>query len=280
VTLVDLRGRHDEEAVRGLLALAHGSPESLERAVARYATGEWMLTGWDDDGELAATCGVHRVDDDELRLRSVAVAPGRRRRGIGRALVGALAAAATAKRLVAETDADGAGFYERCGFEVTSAGGGRFRCVRPIAPVPADQSQVAAFTLAELEDAVRGAFGADTTDDPDGWTEQNPALGHCDVTVLVVRELLGGEILIAGVVRDGARTGRHAWNRLPSGLAVDLTRSQFVDRELFEEPHAGEPMVMRRARERYELFAGRVYGRLGLNRLQAPRSHSHVRGRG
>ena len=262
--LVDLRGRHDEEAVRALLELAHGSPDSLARAVARYAAGEWVLTGWDEDGEIAAACGVHRIDAEELRLRSVAVAPDRRRRGIGRALVGALAAAATARRLVAETDADGSAFYERCGFEVTSVGDGRFRCVRSIAPTPASASQTAAFTLAELEDAVRAAFAADTTDEPGRWTEDNPSLGHCDVTALVVRELLGGEILIAGVVRDGVRTGRHAWNRLPSGLAVDLTRSQFVDGELFEQPEPGEPMVMSRVPERYELFAARVRARLGM----------------
>jgi hypothetical protein len=38
--LVDLRRREDDEAVGVLLAFAHGSPESAERAAARYAARE------------------------------------------------------------------------------------------------------------------------------------------------------------------------------------------------------------------------------------------------
>jgi GNAT superfamily N-acetyltransferase len=53
--------------------------------------------------------GVER-DGDELVVRSVAVAPERRRQGVGRGLLNALADVATARRLVAETDEDAVGF--------------------------------------------------------------------------------------------------------------------------------------------------------------------------
>jgi hypothetical protein len=38
---------------------------------------------------------------------------------------------------------------------------------------------------------------------------------------------LGGEILIADVLRDGVPVERQAWNRLESGVEIDLTREQF-----------------------------------------------------
>jgi len=84
-----------------------------------------------------------------------------------------------------------------------------------------------------------------------------------------LRELLGGEILIAGVVRDGRRVERHAWNRLPSGIAVDLTREQFRGGELFEEPRVEEPIITQRNSERYLLLEARVRKALGLPAVDA-----------
>jgi hypothetical protein len=64
--------------------------------------------------------------------------------------------------------------------------------------------------LSELESAIRKSWGRDTSDDPDEWSESNPARGQCAVTAMLVRELLGGEILIANVLRHGRRVERHA----------------------------------------------------------------------
>jgi len=265
MALVDLRGRQDEPAVRALLACAHGSAASADRAAARYRSGEWVLIGWEDGSALVACAGVERVASDEIAMRSVAVARERRRQGNGRALVDAVAGAATARRLVAETDEDAVGFYRSCGFSTEriepTAGRARFRCARTIEPRAGSAVGVSALTLGDLERAIEESWGRDTSDDPEEWSEDNPARGQCAVTSVLVRDLLGGEILIAGVLRGGERVERHAWNRLASGLSVDLTRSQFRSGEELEEPEPGGPILADRVR--CELFAERVLARLG-----------------
>ncbi|WP_436850421.1 YunG family protein [Streptomyces griseoloalbus] len=59
------------------------------------------------------------------------------------------------------------------------------------------------------------------------WQPDNPARGHCDITALVVNDLFGGELMGGEVHLDGSRHGYHWWNRLPSGVELDLTREQF-----------------------------------------------------
>jgi hypothetical protein len=115
-------------------------------------------------------------------------------------------------------------------------------------------------TLIELETAIRGAWCRETSDDPDEWTSANPARGQCAVTALVVRDYLGGEILIAVVIpADGSRPSeRHAWNRLPSGVEVDLTVEQFRAGARLGQATTQEPLVMTRAPHRYERLAARV----------------------
>jgi hypothetical protein len=247
--------------VLALLALAHGPV--LDDVLPRYRAREWGLVGWAEDGTPVACAGVQRLGADEVRLRAVAVALERRGRGIGRTLVDEVAGVAIARRLVAEADGDEAAFLRRCGFAVEPAGEGRFVCTRSLDSAPADLADSGATTLADLEAAIRASWRADTSEDPDEWSEDNPAAGQCAVTALVVRELLGGEILLANVVRDGVRVDRHAWNRLPSGLSLDLTREQFRRGETFEQPSPGEPAVAS-DRHRAALLAARVRERLGL----------------
>jgi hypothetical protein len=63
---------------------------------------------------------------------------------------------------------------------------------------------------------------------------------------------------------DGARPPRrHAWNRLPSGITLDLTREQFRAGETFTEPAVEEPLITRRNPERYERLQARVRAALG-----------------
>jgi GNAT superfamily N-acetyltransferase len=266
VGLISLRGREGEPAVRSLLTEAHGTPDSVDRAVARYRSREWILVGWKERDDVVACAGVER-DGDDIVVRSVAVVPARRRKGVGRALVNALVDVATASRLVAETDEDAVGFYRRCGFAVEEVeprdGRARFRCSRVVETEAVQGERVRASTLAEVEAAIRDAWSRETSDDPEEWSEQNAARGQCAVTALVVRDLLGAEILIANVLRDGRRVERHAWNLLASGLELDLTRSQFVQDEEFEQPRPGEPVLVDPAR--YALLTERVRARLALS---------------
>src|SRR5262245_13571146 len=117
-------------------------------------------------------------------------------------------------------------------------------------------------TLAEIESAIVASWGSDTSS---LWSEESPARGQCDVTALVVREILGGSILCCNVVHDGRRIERHAWNRLASGIEIDLTRRQFdeIDGIGFDEPVEQEPYELGNLRERAAVFSQRVHDHLG-----------------
>lgn len=260
--LADLRGREDEPALRELMELAHGSAAAARAALARYHDEEWRLVGWEERDEVVACAGVSRDSDRSVRVHAVAVAPARQRRGIGRALIDAVAAHAAGPRLVVETDRGSAGFFRRCGFTLEEGSVERLVCVRALTIQPGPAAAVHAFTLEEMERVIRSSWARETSDDPDAWTPANPARGQCVGTALLVRELLGGEILVADVISGGEWVDRHAWNRLPTGVAVDLTRSQFTRGERLSEPVVTEPVATHRSR--YELLAVRVRERLAI----------------
>ncbi len=67
-----------------------------------------------------------------------------------------------------------------------------------------------------------GAWCSATSADPEHWTEDNPALGQCAVTALIVQDRFGG--ILVRAENEGVS---HYWNRLAGGIEVDLTRSQF-----------------------------------------------------
>lgn len=87
------------------------------------------------------------------------------------------------------------------------------------------------WTLSAIEDALRTSWAADTCspDDVarDSWTSDNPAWGHCDITALVVNDLFGGDLMVGEVYSGRERQGYHWWNRLPTGVEIDLTADQF-----------------------------------------------------
>jgi hypothetical protein len=126
-------------------------------------------------------------------------------------------------------------------------------------------------TLAQLEQAIRESWSLDTSDDPHEWSPENPSRGQCDITALVVNDLVGGKLLGADVFFGDGRVEGHMWNRLPSGIDVDLTRDQFRAGE-----RIGEPRVSTRPAEfptdhpryhRYETYlvlSERVRTRLGV----------------
>lgn len=122
-------------------------------------------------------------------------------------------------------------------------------------------------SLAEIDRAVRGGWGADTCDPADlaDWHPGNPARGQCGATALVLHDLFGGDLVLGEVHIDGERTGYHWWNRFAGGVDVDLTREQLRPEEVLTpgtvvKRPAGPP---RRGREQYEILRARVLARLG-----------------
>src|ERR1044071_606171 len=242
--IVDLRGReHDPE----VLALLDPDPA-------------WTIVGWSAGERLVACAGFERISDEDVAVRKLAAGTDTD----AAALPSAIPQVATASRVVADVDADAAHVYRSSGFILEDTERERVRCVRVLEEADGRPASLRAATLQEIEAAIRASWGRETSDDPDEWSEENPARGQCAVTALLIRELLGGEILIANVLRDGRRVDRHAWNRLPSGLRLDLTREQFVHGERFGEPAAEEPVLTHRNPERFATLRPRVRARLSL----------------
>jgi N-acetylglutamate synthase-like GNAT family acetyltransferase len=132
--LVDLSGRVDERPVRSVLARSHHSAQPLDEARAHYRSGEWTFVGWQEENAVVACAGAERLDGDTIGIRSIAVEPAWRHRGLGRTLLDALAEHMDATRIVAETDDDAVDFYRRCGFVIEDApakfGRARYWCTR------------------------------------------------------------------------------------------------------------------------------------------------------
>lgn len=66
------------------------------------------------------------------------------------------------------------------------------------------------------------AWCKETSADPEHWSPENPALGHCAVSSLIIQDLLGGDLL-----RTKINGISHYCNQLPSGQKLDVTREQF-----------------------------------------------------
>lgn len=70
--------------------------------------------------------------------------------------------------------------------------------------------------------AFEKAWCRETSATPAAWSNENPAAGQCAVTALIIQDFAGGT-LIRGIVNGES----HYWNRLASGVEVDMTASQF-----------------------------------------------------
>ncbi|RBM22067.1 hypothetical protein [Streptomyces sp. PT12] len=128
---------------------------------------------------------------------------------------------------------------------------------------------MAPWTLTEIAAALRTAWAADTCSPDDvlraPWTPDNPAWGHCDITALVVHDIFGGDLVVGEVSLDGERAGYHWWNRLASGIDIDLTRDQFRLGQVITGARVvvRPPGPPRRRRAEYRLLRERVAASLG-----------------
>lgn len=78
---------------------------------------------------------------------------------------------------------------------------------------------------------IRNLWSADTSTAGAAWSPFRPEKGQCAVTALLVQDEYGGTLNRALVNGES-----HYWNTLPDGTEVDLTRSQFDDPIIIEEP--------------------------------------------
>lgn len=69
----------------------------------------------------------------------------------------------------------------------------------------------------------------ETSQSPDGWTENNPLWGHCAVVSLLAQNIFGGELLRASLaeIPEFAFMRSHYWNKLEDGTIEDFTKPQF-----------------------------------------------------
>ena len=129
---------------------------------------------------------------------------------------------------------------------------------------------MADITRQGLEAEIGAAWALDTCGpaDADDWSIANQSRGQCGPAALTICDVLGGELLVAEVLRtDGSRQGVHYWNLLPDGTEVDLTREQFTSDEVIQQPRilrrpAGLP---KRCAKEYLTMRGRVLNALGIS---------------
>jgi hypothetical protein len=123
------------------------------------------------------------------------------------------------------------------------------------------------WNLLDLDKALRASWAADTCspDDQAAWQPLNPARGHCDITALIVHDLLGGDLMLGEVYLNGDQHGFHWWNRLPSGVELDLTLEQFQQGQSVTAARVVErpPGPLPRRWDEYLLLRERVVEHLG-----------------
>ena len=126
----------DDPGVQRLLGLAvYPDPVRLQQTCARYRSEpRWVLLGYRQHGAVVGCIGLEMEQGGRAVIRHIAVLPEVQRRGAARAMIEHVRRTYQLTRLEAETHTGATGFYERCGFGITSLGERypgveRFRCV-------------------------------------------------------------------------------------------------------------------------------------------------------
>jgi hypothetical protein len=115
-------------------------------------------------------------------------------------------------------------------------------------------------TLDTLKAALERSWTRQTSANPVGWSEENPAYGQCAVTALVVNDFLGGRLVRVEATSHEEKVS-HYFNELQNGQRVDLTLAQFPAGTHFSQPEYRErDYVMSYAptAERYRHLRDRV----------------------
>lgn len=131
--------------------------------------------------------------------------------------------------------------------------------------------------LDKFLEALQNSWSAETSYQKADWSPDNPALGQCVVSALVVQDYYGGD-LIRFIVTGDSINQRHYCNLLSDGTLIDITRSQYkVPVSMSPEPV--ELKGFRTVREkrlaeddtnqRYERLKKQVFRHLGEYALNA-----------
>lgn len=121
-----------------------------------------------------------------------------------------------------------------------------------------------------LVTALEASWRRATSANPDEWSTDNPALGQCEVTSLIILEYLGGDLQLSEVYVDEEMTEYHHHN-LFGDEAVDVTAGQFTGAETFvpirrlDQDFIRENFTRIRADvlDRYEVLTDTVTARVG-----------------
>ena len=113
-------------------------------------------------------------------------------------------------------------------------------------------------TLQEIKSALTKSWSRETAQVYQAWSPSNPSAGQCWQSAYVVRYFLGGDIVVAELVPQTKPIQRHAWNKLPSGEVVDLTRAQFPDHQEFLPCEIPETLIWSVVGAQSELLLAKV----------------------
>ena len=112
--------------------------------------------------------------------------------------------------------------------------------------------------------ALRTAYGRDTSELPDRWTDDNPRTGQCHVTALIVKERHGGRIVLGWTSGNDL----HHWNVI-DGITIDATRDQFAPDIVIDRiEDATDEVLNDTTKAKRDRLAERTFGQPGWRRCQ------------
>jgi len=125
----------------------------------------------------------------------------------------------------------------------------------------------------------------ETSQDPDGWTPQNPLWAHCAKVSVLAHALFGGDIIVSVIIAPRKfKSVRHYRNIFPDGIVEDFTSDQFGNAPLkFQNERRITNSVLHLRIEnsrRYKLLAFRmakaVVARLSIQPEKTDEIHPRV----
>ena len=123
----------DPSEAQELIKFAIGSPtpEKVQKILASYAESDHYLLGYYSEGKLVGLIGLQTKETHGV-IKHIAVLKSSQKQGIGKMLIMKAIKQFQLKVCKAETDEEGKGFYEKCGFTISAFKGPygpRFNCI-------------------------------------------------------------------------------------------------------------------------------------------------------